>query len=59
MTENKLSAIAVSHENKERLAKYGRVPMSFNDILTEILDEKETRDKKAVVVAEEAAIPAK
>lgn len=36
------STIRVSRENKGRLAKYGDVQMSFDDVVGEILDILET-----------------
>lgn len=54
-SNNKLTSIAISKENYERLKKLGYTGMSFNTVLSSILDDiyQEKRTKVSEVLEQE------
>jgi predicted CopG family antitoxin len=49
MSETKLKHIVVDVRNYERLQKLGHTAQSFNDVITRILNERESNQQAAVI----------
>lgn len=45
-TEKEVTTIRISKEVKERLKKYGKMGMSYEDVIVELLNRVEKMEKK-------------